>query len=96
MPIGVTLGNPDENTSLVTDIRHGFAFGCGNRWLFADQKFSFTLGVSMTRYAKRSLNVEGKDPNAKSDYENLIESIPDTRLSTRALPEANLGLGYAW
>lgn len=96
VPVGTYSGNPDENTSLVTDIRHGLAAGIGNRWLFLNQKLSFSLGMSMTRYMKRSVNFEGKDPNTKTDYDNLIETIPDTRMSTRGLPEANLGLGYAW
>ena len=96
VPVSFVSGNPDENTSLVTDIRHGAAMGFGNRWLFFDQKLTFTLGISMTRYFKRALNVEGKDPNTKTDYERLIETIPDTRLSTRGLPEVNLGMGYAW
>jgi hypothetical protein len=96
VPVGTYSGNPDENTSLVTDIRHGFGLGVGNRWLFLDQKLTFTLGISMTRFIKRALNVEGKDPNTKTDYEDLIESIPDTRMSTRGLPEANLGIGFAW
>lgn len=96
VPVGVASTTPDENTSLVTDIRHGYAMGFGNRWLLFNQKLSFTLGISMTRYFKRELNVEGKDPNTKIDYERLIETIPDTRLSTRGLPEVNLGMGYAW
>jgi len=95
VPAGIL---PDSNieTNFVTDIRHGAMLGFGNRWMFASQKLTVTLGASITGNFKRTVSVDGKDPNARADYESLIEDLPDTRMSTQPLPEANLGLGYAW
>jgi hypothetical protein len=34
---------------------------------------------------------------AKADYEALINNtLPDTRMATRPMPEVNIGLGYSW
>jgi len=96
IPFGIPVGRPDDNTDLVTDIRHGGMVGFGNRWLFAKQKLSVTLGASFTGNFKRSVDVDSKDPNARADYDALIEDLQDSRTTTRPSPEANLGLGYAW
>jgi hypothetical protein len=95
LPAGI-LGSPDDETDLVTDIRHGGMVGFGNRWLMYEQRISVTLGASFTQNFKRSITVESKDTNALADYENLIETIPDARMSVRPSPEANLGVGYSF
>lgn len=95
VPVNLMPGNTDE-ASVVTDLRHGVVGAFGNRWLLADQKISINLGCSFTSNFKRQVNVDGKDPNTRADYDALIESIPDTRMSVRPMPEANLGVGYAW
>lgn len=96
VPANFIVGSPDDDTSLVTDIRHGVAAGFGNRWLLWDQKLSITLGTSVTGNFKRTVSVDTKDPNARADYDEMIEKLPDTKMSMRPLPEANLGLGWAW
>jgi hypothetical protein len=87
---------PDDETDLVSDIRHGVVLGFGNRWLNMNQRLSVTLGASFTADFKRDLNVESRDPDAKRDYEIIIEDFPETKMSVRPLPEVNLSMGYAW
>lgn len=96
VPINIGITNPDDDTDLVTDIRHGVMAAFGNRWLFMNQHLSVSLGASMTATFKRSVDVDSKDPNARADYDQIIEDMPDARMSTRPSPEANLGIGYAW
>lgn len=96
IPANFIVGTPSDETSLVTDIRHGVAAGFGNRWLLWDQKLAITLGTSFTANFKRVVSMDSKDPNARRDYDEMIEKLPDQKMSTRMLPEANLGLGWAW
>jgi hypothetical protein len=95
VPVTVSAA-PSEETDLVTDIRHGVSLAFGNRWLLTDQKFSIDLGASFLRNFKRSVTVDAKNPNARADYDDAIESLPDTRMDTRPTPEINLGMGYAF
>ncbi len=95
-PANFIVGSPSDETSLVTDIRHGVATGFGNRWLVWDQKIAITLGTSITLNFKRTVAVDTKDPNARKDYDEMIAKLPDQKMSTRPLPEANLGFGWAW
>jgi hypothetical protein len=80
----------------VTDLRHGAVLGFGNRWLLMGQTLSVNLGASFTTNFKRSVDIDSKDPDAQADYEDMISTLPDTRMSVRPTPEVNLGLGYAW
>jgi hypothetical protein len=96
IPAGMFSAEPDDQTDLITDIRHGVAAGFGNRWLFFEQKVSVNLGASFTANFKRTVSIDSKDPNAQADYDDMIENLADTKMSTRPSPEINLGLGYAW
>jgi hypothetical protein len=96
IPQSFVVGNPSDDTSLVTDIRHGVAVGFGERWLVWDQKLAITLGTSATANFKRTVSVDTKDANARKDYDDMIETLPDQKMSIRPLPEVNLGLGWAW
>lgn len=86
----------DDETDYVTDIRHGAVFGFGNRWCVFDQSVTITLGATVTGNYKRSVIVDSKDPDARADYDDMIEELPDTRMSVRPTPEANLSFGYAF
>ncbi len=94
VPISV-FAQPDDNTDLVSDIRHGVYGGFGNRWVLAS-RMTLTLGTSVTVDLKRSVGVDSKDPDARADYDAIIEDIPSTKISIRPTPEANLTFGYAW
>lgn len=96
IPAVVTTTSPSDDTDLVADLRHGAVFGFGNRWLLAEQSLSINLGASFTANFKRTVNVDSQDPDALADYEDMISTLPDTRMSVRPTPEVNLGLGYAW
>lgn len=96
VPTNVFGTDPGADKDLVTDIRHGGVVGFGNRWLVWDQKLSVNVGMSYTANFKRSITVDSKDPNARADYDDMIDTLPDTRMNTRPLPEANLLVGYAW
>jgi hypothetical protein len=88
--------NPNDETDLITDMRHGVSAAFGNRWMITD-KLIASVGASLTHNFRRIMTVDSKDPMARADYESLINTtIPDSRMSTRPTPEANLGLGYAW
>jgi hypothetical protein len=90
------LDTPSDETDLITDERHGATFGFGERWLLMNQSLSITVGVSMNSDFKREVAVDSTDEDARADYDQVIEALPDTRLSTRPLPEANLSMGYAF
>lgn len=96
LPAVMSTSSPSDDTDLVTDIRHGGALAFGNRWLLVGQTISVNLGASITANFKRTVNVDAKDPDARADYEDLISTLPDTRMSVRPTPEVNLGVGYAW
>jgi len=96
VPTGVENVSPDDNTNIVTDTRHGIVASFGNRWLVWDQRLSIGVGASLTQNFKRSLTVDGRDPNAEADYNRMIDDLPDTRLSNRPIPEINMAAGYAF
>jgi hypothetical protein len=96
LPANILGSSPEDETDLVTDIRHGAVLAFGNRWAFLDQSLTVNLGTSVTANFKRDVSVDSKDPNARKDYDTLIDDLPDTRMSTRPMPEVNLGVGYAW
>jgi hypothetical protein len=87
---------PDDETDLITDERHGATFGFGNRWQFFGQDLTVTVGASITSMIKRNVSVDSRDPYAREDYEDLIETLPDSKLTIRPLPEARLSIGYAF
>lgn len=96
IPAVIPSSQPSDDTDLVTDLRHGAVFGFGNRWLLFSQSLTVNLGASFTADFKRTVNVDSKDPDARADYEDMISSLPDTKMSVRPTPEVNLGFGYAW
>jgi hypothetical protein len=96
IPVVVPGTTTNDETDLVTDIRHGVAVGFGNRWLFLNNSLSLTIGTSATGTFKRAVSVDSKDPMARSDYDHMIEDIPDSRMSVRPSPEVNLTVGYGW
>jgi hypothetical protein len=95
VPVGI-FKSPDDETDLITDIRHGVYGGFGNRWAYLDTRLTLTLGASATMNFKRAVTVDSTDPDARSDYDAIIEDLPETRMSVRPTPEANLTMGYSW
>jgi hypothetical protein len=94
-PVGVD-DQPNDETDLITDVRHGASAAFGNRWVIKD-KLMASIGASVTHNFRRVLTVDSKDQMARSDYESMINNtLPDTRIATRPTPEVNLGLGYSW
>lgn len=90
------LDQPNDETDLITDMRHGISFAFGNRWVVADNLMA-TIGASLTHNFRRTVSVDSKDTMAKADYETLINNmLPDTRIAVRPTPEVNIGLGYSW
>lgn len=96
LPVDFSGDVPSDETDLITDTRHGVSFGIGSRWLLGGQKFSVTVGAGISHYVKRSVMVDSKDPQALADYEVMINTLPDTRLALRPIPELNMGVGYAF
>lgn len=96
LPVDVTGDSPLDETDLITDMRHGFSVGVGNRWLVANQKLSVSVGAGVSRYFRRSVTVDSKDSQSVADYEDMINTLPDTRLALRPIPELNMGVGYAF
>lgn len=96
IPVGGFVSEPDDETDLVQDVRHGMMFGFGNRWAFFRQKVTVTLGASITANFKRDVSVDSKDDLARADYDAFIEDLPASELDPDPLPEASLALGYAW
>lgn len=96
VPVVVSTSTPDDDTDLVTDLRHGIIAGFGNRWLMVDQKIALSVGATFTHNFKRTVTVDAKDDDALADYEDMIAKLPDTRMSVRPTPEVNLGVGFAW
>lgn len=93
---GAVIDQPNDETDLITDMRHGISVSFGNRWIFGDSLIA-SVGASITHNFRRTMSVDSKDPMAKADYEDLINhKLPDTRMATRPMPEVNLGLGYSW
>lgn len=88
--------SPNDETDLITDMRHGVSAAFGNRWMVTD-KLIASVGASLTHNFRRIMSVDSKDPMARADYDALINgTIPDSHMSTRPTPEVNLGVGYAW
>jgi hypothetical protein len=96
LPVDVSGDSPLDETDLITDMRHGFSVGVGNRWLVANQKLSISVGAGVSRYFRRSVTVDSKDSQSVADYEDMINTLPDTRLALRPIPELNMGVGYAF
>jgi len=93
---GNVIDQPNDETDLITDMRHGVSLAVGNRWILGDS-FMASVGASVTHNFRRSVSVDSTDPMAKADYEALInQTLPDTRMATRPMPEVNIGLGYSW
>lgn len=93
---GTVLDQPNDETDLITDMRHGISLAVGNRWILGDS-FMASVGASVTHNFRRSVSVDSTDPMAKADYEALInQTLPDTRMATRPMPEVNIGIGYSW
>lgn len=88
----------DPTTADIVDMRQGVMATVGQRWAFWDHTGTVTLAMSYTGDVKRSVTAEGTGDLdlARADYDNMIERIQDTHLSTRAMPEFNLGFGYLW
>lgn len=96
MAIATATDKPDDETDLITDMRHGASIAVGNRWLLTDRLMA-SVGASVTHNFKRVLTIDSHDKMAQADYESVINNaLPDTRMATRPIPEVNLGLGYAW
>jgi hypothetical protein len=96
LPVDVSAESPLDETDLITDMRHGLSLGIGNRWLVNSQSLSVTVGAGVSHYFRRSVNVDSKDTKAVADYESMINTLPDTRLALRPIPELSMGLGYAF
>jgi hypothetical protein len=96
LPVDVSTDSPMNETDLITDVRHGMSLAIGNRWLISSQNLSFSVGAGVSHYFRRSVNVDSKDSQAVADYESLINTLPDTRLALRPIPELSMGLGYAF
>ncbi len=96
LPVDFSGELPADETDLITDMRHGISVGVGNRWLVSNQKLSVSVGAGISRYFRRSVTIDSKDPQAVADYEDMINTLPDTRLALRPIPELNLGVGYAF
>ncbi len=87
--------SPNDETDLITDMRHGVSLAFGNRWVIGEN-FMAGIGASVTHNFRRAVAVDSKDPMAKADYEDLINhALPDTRMAVRPTPEVNIGLGYS-
>jgi hypothetical protein len=86
--------DPVAVESNIQDIRHGVVAGFGQRWALWDQSFTISLAVSATHNFRRTVTTDSDDPAAKEDYETMIESIPNTHMSPKPVPEANLNFGY--
>jgi hypothetical protein len=86
-----------ETTDLITDIRHGGMIGFGQRWLILDSRCSITVGLSYVGNFKRAVSdPDGRDADARADYDAMIEAMPDSRMSIRPMPESNVGIGYSF
>lgn len=95
LPVGAPIDAPQDETDMVTDIRHGFHIGLGQRWLIAS-RLTISLQLTLNTMSKRIVSVTSKDPKAEASYEALIETIPNFHSSARPYPEAGFGLGYAF
>lgn len=93
---GAPGSTQDDDSDLITDERSGIMYGFGQRWVFADNKMTLTIGVSATSNFKRDIAIQSTDPQARADYDSIIEDLPETRMSNRPLPETNVSFGYAF
>lgn len=96
LPVDMSAESPMDETDLITDMRHGLSLGMGNRWLVNNQSLAVTVGAGISHYFRRSVNVDSKDSRAVADYEAMINTLPDTRLALRPIPELSMGVGYAF
>jgi hypothetical protein len=86
--------NPTNLESVISDTRHGVMLGFGQRWTFLDNKLSATLSISSTQTVLRKISDADTDPDARSDFDEFVEETPWAKMSTKAVPEANLSIGY--
>lgn len=88
--------SPMDETDLIADTRHGVSLGAGSRW-FLYERVTASIGASITGNFRRTVDVDSRDPQARADYEDLINhSLADTKMATRPLPEVNVAVGYAF
>jgi hypothetical protein len=85
---------PDKMESTVVDVRQGVVGAIGQRWIFFNNSCSLALAASFTANYIRNVSVDSQDPNAREDYDSIIEDVPGSKLSAATLPEANLTFGY--
>lgn len=90
------LDGAETIQSNISDVRHGVVAGFGERWNFWDRKASVTLGLNYTANFKRTVSEDSdsEDPNARRDYDEMIETIPDANMSVRGMPEVGLQVGF--
>lgn len=96
LPVDFSSDDPMSETDLITDMRHGISLGIGNRWLIGSQRVAFSVGANISRYFRRAVSVDSRDPLAEADYEAMINTLPDTRLALRPIPELKMAVGYAF
>ena len=95
VPVGAPIDVPDDETDLVTDIRHGVRLAFGERWVFAN-KYTTSLELSLHRMTRREVSVTSKDSLARADYDASVEELRIFPATARSYPEAKLGIGYAF
>jgi hypothetical protein len=89
-----TLENAENTEANITDYRHGVYGAFGQRWHFWNHNATVTVGVNYTHYFRRQIHVESPDVDAREDYLELIEKMPDARLSARPIPQADFRVGF--
>ena len=85
---------PSRMTSNTVDVRQGLVAAVGERWIVFSDTVAIALAASYTLNYNRDVSVDSSDPNARADYDNVIENVPGSKLSADPLPEANLTIGY--
>jgi hypothetical protein len=88
------VDDPENVESNIVDYRHGVYGAFGERWHFWSHNVTVSVAVNYTHYFRRRLEVESQDSDARGDYLELIERIPDTRLSARPIPAADFRVGF--
>lgn len=85
---------PAQLESDIVDERQGIVLSFGERWAFMKNRISLSLSASYTYNFRRKISVDSEDPDAKADFEAMIEEIEDNRMSASPFPEAQLTFGY--
>jgi hypothetical protein len=88
------LENSENVEANIVDYRHGVYGAFGERWHFWNHNVTVSVAVNYTHYFRRKIHVESEDVDAEQDYLDLIERIPDTRLSARPIPAADFRVGF--